>query len=85
MPHLIVASEGDMEYGLKYTTAIALDSREDKFVTLTFPSFGFMQLFMNNLFKSFITNQVPMDNKLNLTINIPPQEDHSHDEPMDYH
>ena len=83
MPHLIVDSEGEMEYCIKYTTAIALDSEEDRFVEITFPSSGMMHCFMNNLFQSFVVNRVPRDNNLNLSINIP--SEHNNDNPLDYH
>jgi hypothetical protein len=74
MPHLVVASEGDLEYSIKYVTAIALAEGSDKFIELTFPSQRLMEIFMSNLFTSFIINKVPQQNNTNITINIPDDE-----------
>jgi hypothetical protein len=74
MPHLVVASEGDLEYSVKYVTAIALAEGDDKFVELTFPSEMFMEIFMSNLFTSFVINKVPQQNNTNITVNIPDDE-----------
>ncbi len=74
MTHLIVESEGDMEYGIEYAINVATTKGGSEQVRISFPSEDFMSIFMTNLFKEFIINKVPKDNGLDLIMEIPKDE-----------
>lgn len=77
--HLIVASEGDLEINLKYVTKLALAPGDKKTLSISFPSTSMMNIFMSNLFRSFIVNRVPTNNNLDIVLNIPDDgEDNSY-------
>tara|TARA_R100000458_G_C8272703_1_gene247563 strand:- start:176 stop:400 length:225 start_codon:yes stop_codon:yes gene_type:complete len=69
--HIVVSSEGDLETGVEYVTKLALSPGSDKKLSITFPSKDMMDIFMTNLFTSFIVNRVPKDNSLDIVLNIP--------------
>ncbi len=69
--HLVVSNERDMEVGIEYVTDLALLPGERKSLNISFPSAEMLDIFMSNLFQSFITNQVPRNNSLDLTLNCP--------------
>lgn len=74
MTHLIIESEGDMEFGLNYTFDLATAEGDNKSLEISFPSEEFMTLFMNNLLRDFMTNGVSARNGLDLTLRIPTDE-----------
>ena len=71
MTHLIVDNEGEIEISIDMAVGLAKLSKEPITLELSFPSVGLMKIFSANLFNSFITKEVPSDNKLELILNIP--------------
>jgi len=69
--NLIISSEGDLEYSIDYVTKLALSPGSSKKLGIAFPSAGLMHIFMENLFQSFVINEVPKDNHLDIILNIP--------------
>jgi len=76
----IVLSEGDLEFTVNYITRLALKPGRYKTANIVFPSEGMMDIFMENLFQSFIVNRVPRENNLDLTLNIPSDEGETNDQ-----
>jgi hypothetical protein len=72
MSHILVENEGDMEFGLGFAYGLAMAKFNDrKKLEITFPSEGLMEIFLDNLFKEFITLRVPDNHGLNIVIHIP--------------
>jgi hypothetical protein len=69
--NLIISSEGDLEHNINYITKLALSPGSTKKLGIVFPSAGLMHIFMENLFQSFVVNEVPRDNNLDIVLNIP--------------
>ena len=75
MTHLIVDSEGEIEVGISMAVGLARSSKEPIKLEISFPSMGLMKIFSTNLVNSFVNNQVPQDNKLELVFNVPEEPD----------
>tara|TARA_R100000234_G_scaffold30832_1_gene18106 strand:- start:1659 stop:1892 length:234 start_codon:yes stop_codon:yes gene_type:complete len=75
MTHLIVDSEGELELGIGIAVELAQTSEDPIELELTFPSVGLMKIFSTNLVRSFVNNNVPKENKLQLVFNVPEEDD----------
>lgn len=71
MSHLVIGSEGDMEYALNYTMEVATKNVASKQIDISFSSDNLMTIFMANLLEEFAVDQVPHDNGLHLSIHLP--------------
>tara|TARA_B100001094_G_C17565624_1_gene500453 strand:+ start:288 stop:509 length:222 start_codon:yes stop_codon:yes gene_type:complete len=71
MSHLIIGSEGDMEYALDYTIQIASNKVASKQIDISFSSENLMTIFMANLLDEFAADQISNDNGLHLSIHLP--------------
>ena len=75
---IMISSEGDLEHYVKYITKLVKPARTVKqsadpfptHVEASFPSEGLMHIFMDNVFKSFLENNIPRNNGLNLQLTI---------------
>ena len=78
MTHLIVRSEYDMERSIKEATILAEDEdKTGKRLEITFSSEGMANIFMSNLFITFVKRKISPDNGLNILLNIPSKGDFS--------
>jgi len=74
---VLIENEGDMDYAIEDATTLAKgDTR--KFISYHFPSEPFMNIFVNNLVKSYIKYDVPTDPNLMIEL-VCPEEDTKHD------
>tara|TARA_R100000995_G_scaffold66199_2_gene35033 strand:+ start:922 stop:1152 length:231 start_codon:yes stop_codon:yes gene_type:complete len=76
MTHLIVDNEGEIELGIGIAVELAQTSKDPVRLELSFPSVGLMKIFSTNLVNSFINDNVPKDNKLELIFNVPDEHEH---------
>jgi len=75
MTHLIVNNEHEIECSIAAAVDIAKVATKPIELELSFPSVGLMKIFSTNLVNSFIINQVPKDNHLQLIFNVPDERD----------
>ncbi len=74
----VISSEGDLEHCVKYIIRLVKPVRNanpsaepfSSHVEISFPSEGLMHIFMDNVFKSFLENNIPRNNGLNLQLTI---------------
>tara|TARA_R110000824_G_scaffold96585_1_gene231178 strand:+ start:2640 stop:2870 length:231 start_codon:yes stop_codon:yes gene_type:complete len=70
MSYLIVGSEHDMEVQIKYVTELAHNNSKSK-IDITFPSYLFAEMFMDNLMANFKTEGVSKKCGLSIVISVP--------------
>jgi hypothetical protein len=74
----VISSEGDLEHYVKYLTELVKPAKNAKqsadpfptHVEASFPSEALMHIFMDNLFKSFLKNNIPRNRGLNIQLRI---------------
>ena len=71
MTPLIVDNEGEIEISIDMAVELARNARAPITLELSFPSVGLMKIFANNLCNSFVKQKIPLDNQLELILNIP--------------
>jgi hypothetical protein len=67
---VLIENEGDMDHAIDYAVSLA-QGKEKKFLSYHFPTEPFMNIFVQNLVKSYIENKVPLDPKLLIELVCP--------------
>ena len=71
MEQIVIGSEGEMEWGLTHTIELAKVKGDNKKIQINFSSEAMMDIFMNNLMKSFYIEGISSETGLDLTLVIP--------------